>query len=201
MPKVTYQIFLGGLSLPLLSQWSLPAWLPWEPSNLKGLNPSGPPWLPPGMSLATDLAIQPPCLTTVRTILSKWTQPQRSPLAFIWLSLCVCPFWAHICPCQVTDSAYFILYIDLHSALIALFITIVSFIVTVFLLLYVYCGLYILCTLIFVTTTLQVFSINITQRKTWVFFYLSIGLWRLITTIVKWEYMEPISQLGQGGWD
>ncbi len=75
-------LFIGCL-WPLLTQSNHPAWLPQEQSCPSGLEPGSTHWV----ALATTHAVKPPHLTTLRTILSAWTQPRCSPFAFIQFSL------------------------------------------------------------------------------------------------------------------
>jgi hypothetical protein len=88
-----------GCLWSLLSQTSLPAWLPWEPSFLIGLNLSGP------LAFPVSLIFQLSCAH------SAFFLPFRLFVPFV-------PFWALTCPIQVTDSAHSMLCTDLPSALI-----------------------------------------------------------------------------------
>ncbi len=77
LSKVAYRLFLECLS-PSLKRSGLPAWLLQEQSYLHRLKPGSPPRVTCGNHSCNSAS----CLTTLRTILSKWGQRMWSP----WLS-------------------------------------------------------------------------------------------------------------------
>jgi hypothetical protein len=86
--------------------------------------------VPFGFPLATALAVQPPCLTTMRAILPKWTQHWWSLLASLSF---LCEFALNLSFVSMKDlndgfSLFDFVYIDLHYV----YCSIISVIVPVF---------------------------------------------------------------------
>ncbi len=169
------------MPLTLLTQSSLPAWPPWEPFCLNGLDHGGPPWLfllslaffghcLHSLASPAWLLWEPSCLSGLkpsslpwfafgpasrpairRTILSKWTQPGGPP----WLSL---SFPVEL-PLELSFNDRFRLFDFVYSALLFHHF---CYCLKNFSLLYFWSWLYIPGILIpWTATTLQVFSFNI----------------------------------------
>jgi hypothetical protein len=101
LSKVAFWISLGCL-WPLLLQSSLSVWLPWEPSNLSGRNPGGPPWLSHWLSLGclwpllsqSSLPIwhESHLIKVDSTLVPPWLSPGFTFLLSLPTQLSFCPF-------------------------------------------------------------------------------------------------------------